>query len=96
MLKRLRMTSMISHVNLVDDEGNEGTFIIDEAFEANGNDYAILVIPDELKENDEEDGFLFRVECNGDDVEYIIPEQEEALDAMATLDALYGEDTRPN
>lgn len=58
-------------VDLVDDEGNEISCPIMDAFEFEGNDYVLAQHP--------EDGsvFLFKLVVNGEEEELVVPEAEE-------------------
>lgn len=61
----------VQEVELVDDDGNVTKFVIDDWFEFDGNQYAVLV------SDDEDDAVLFRVEENGEEMNFITPDEEE-------------------
>lgn len=61
----------IQRVELIDEEGNATSYVIEEWFDYNGSIYAVLV-----DENDEE-GILFRVEEEGEETNFITPEEDE-------------------
>lgn len=61
----------VQEVELVDDDGTVTKFIIDDWFEFEDNQYAVLV------SEDEEDAVLFRVEENGEEMNFITPDEEE-------------------
>lgn len=61
----------LQEVELIDEDGTTTRFIIDDWFEFEGNQYAVLV-------NDEEDdAVLFRVEEEGEEMNFLTPEEDE-------------------
>lgn len=93
MEKRFRMSDITIYITLEDGEGNEETFTEADTFEANGNEYSILVpytggcLCDECMAK--LPSFLFRVEDDGEEITYVAVNNEiEAHNAMKAYDSL--------
>lgn len=61
----------IQRVELIDEEGNATVYMIDEWFDYNEKIYAVLVA------DDEEEGILFRIEEEGEETNFITPDEDE-------------------
>ena len=61
----------LQEVELVDEDGTVTRFVIDDWFEFEGNQYAVLV------NDDEDDAVLFRVEEEGEEMNFLTPDEDE-------------------
>ena len=100
------MPDEVSIVTLVDENGEEQDFAIDDIVEVDETRYAILVPAECLDELEDEDvceeAFIFRIEVDDDGEEYFTDieddeEYERVLEALVAfdddfLDDDYGED----
>lgn len=68
-------------VTLVDEQGNEHDFMVEDIFEYRDKRYAVLVPSSEISEEDEEDdseAYIFRIEqVEGEDVLVEVEDEEE-------------------
>lgn len=62
----------LQEIELIDDEGNAAKFLIDEWFDYNGKMYAVAVSAE-----NEDDALLFRVEEEGETMNFYTPDEEE-------------------
>ncbi len=61
----------LQEVELIDEDGTTTRFIIDDWFEFEGSQYAVLV------NDDEDDAVLFRVEEEGEEMNFLTPDEDE-------------------